>query len=413
MKRQRMADACGRTPRVVACVSAGSRADMELSEESIHRLRTETFGEDTFSARFELRGEAASGGMSRVFEGVDRETGARVAIKLLLAGEDRARFAAEAEMLERLDHPGIVKYIRHGENRDGVPYLAMEWLSGETLADRLERGPLSVLETADLGAQLALALAHLHGKAIIHRDLKPSNIHLVGGEARLIDLGIAKAAANELTRSGQIIGTPGYMAPEQVRGDKTADARIDLFALGCVLYEALSGKPPFDGGALIEVLARLLLHTPPPIELIVAEVPRRMATLVSVLLAKAPADRLADASTVFAELDAIRSAIRSGDRGALNGEQLPVPAPAPTAREHCTAPRPQHRRWPPVAVIVVSSSVVGIAIWQTRVSAEAKCAGGDVGACLRWAEASLADDKRDAIRAFSLACELDNVEDKL
>ena len=365
-----------------------------------------------------------------MFEGTDRESGLRVAIKLLLGGEDRVRFAGEADLLERLDHPNIVKYIRHGENRDGVPYLAMEWLEGETLARRLDRGPLSVLEAVTIGAQLAAALDYVHREGVIHRDLKPSNIYLVGGDlahAKLIDLGIAKSGLQDLTESGQILGTPGYMAPEQARGDKDADARIDLFALGCVLYESLAGRPPFEGTAVMEVLARLLLETPTAIEHLVPGVPPRLGHLIAELLEKDPDHRVADAGLAFEELDGGRRAIIGGDRQSL--VRLPPVVEsdaAPTVRAKPAA-RPVNRWWWVWKILLPSiggaALLLATLVWLVNVQRSKcndtrrqgcpdRCAGGDAKACELAAEGQreglfkLRQDRTVAVASYLRGCEL-------
>jgi hypothetical protein len=408
-------------------VTIGTRRQpMALTDEDIRRLRHDTVGDETFAHRFEILREAASGGMSRVFEGTDRESGARVAIKLLLGGEDRVRFAGEADVLERLDHPNIVRYIRHGENRDGVPYLAMEWLTGESLAKRLERGTLSVSEVVTIGMQLAGALQYVHRAQVIHRDLKPSNIYLVpdavdGMQAKLIDLGIAKHANQDLTQSGQILGTPGYMAPEQARGDKDADARIDLFALGCVLYESLSGRPPFEGSAVMEVLAKLLLETPPALETIVPAIPPRLSRLIAQLMAKDPAHRIASAAIAFGELDAIRCALVDADHRRL----APVSRDGvPTVRGRPMA-QPKNRWWLKIVLPILAGTLVGlIGIWvavkhqrskcgeSRRKGCSAKCEAGDAKACELAAEGfrdgifKLPLDKPRAISTIVRGCEL-------
>ncbi|MEJ7601789.1 MAG: protein kinase, partial [Kofleriaceae bacterium] len=274
-----------------------------------------------------------------------------------------------------------------------------------------------------------------HRQGVIHRDLKPSNIYLVEGDlahAKLIDLGIAKSAMQNLTESGQILGTPGYMAPEQARGDKDADARIDLFALGCVLYEMLAGRPPFEGTAVMEVLARLLLETPPAIETFVPGVPPRLAQLIAHLLAKDPDHRVADASLAFTELDAILRAIVDGDRRSL--ERVPPPpialsrAPTMRARRAVASPVVRTNRWwwvwkialPTVAGVVGVIVLLVLMVRSTRTKCNDTrrkgcanlCAQGDAKACELAAEAlrdglfRIAQDRPAAVAAFVRGCEL-------
>jgi hypothetical protein len=318
-----------------------------LGDRDIARLRESVravASEDTFGGRFTLIGQAGSGGMGLVYEAKDRHSERRVAIKVItgLAGPtERARFAAEAEVLEKLDHPAIVDYVEHGLTRDGEPYLAMEWLVGESLAARLERGRLTVAETAILGERLADALEHAHGHGVVHRDLKPSNILLVGGkleDAHLIDFGVAKMADKDLTHTGQIIGTPGYMAPEQVRGEKSVAASADLFALGCVLYKALTTRDAFGGQDVMEILARLLLEEPTPVEQLAPDVPPRLAHLIGSLLSKDPQRRLGDAAIACAEMRAIRAALAAHDTTELALKPEEVPAPPVPARAGARAP---------------------------------------------------------------------------
>src|SRR5262249_12326374 len=152
--------------------------------------------------------------------------------------------------------------------RSGEAYLAMAWLDGESLATRLLRGALSIEDTLAIGIRVAGALAHAHAHAIVHRDVKPSNVMLVDADAAratLIDFGIAKdtAVTHGLTETGQLIGTPGYMAPEQAFGSDAPAAAMDVFALGALLYECCTGRPPFPGKQTMEVLAQLLLRDPP------------------------------------------------------------------------------------------------------------------------------------------------------
>src|SRR5688572_5939520 len=246
------------------------------------------------AGRFEIEEQAGEGGMGTVFRAVDRKTRRPVAVKVLRDRElvSAARFAREAELLAGLSHPGIVQYIAHGVSPDGLHYLVMDWVEGETLARRLAHGGVSPRAAVRLAAQVADALAAAHARGVIHRDVKPSNLMFPvderraapseatggrrGGESPpmidkvdrvvVVDFGIARYTADEqkLTMSGAMIGTLGYMAPEQARGSRTElGPPVDVFALGCVLYECLTGRPPFAGDAMVAVRAKLLLCDPP------------------------------------------------------------------------------------------------------------------------------------------------------
>jgi serine/threonine protein kinase len=180
-----------------------------------------------------------------------------VAVKLLQAGDHSQaaeRFAREAQVLCELRHPGIVEYLAHGVTGDGQPYLAMEWLAGEDLARRLARGALSLADSLTLLRRTASALAVAHQRGIVHRDLKPSNLFLRGGEVErvaILDFGIARrrALSHAITATGGVIGTPAYMAPEQARGERDLTPAVDVFSLGCVLFEI--------GDAAVRELERL------------------------------------------------------------------------------------------------------------------------------------------------------------
>src|SRR6185503_11214370 len=203
---------------------------------------------EVMGGRFEIEERAGSGGMGQVFRGRDLQSGERVAVKMLLGddGGHEARFSMEIRVLSELSHPGIVRYVTHGAAASGEPYLAMEWLDGEDLSRRLARGPLGVPESISVARCVAEALGEAHARRIVHRDLKPSNIFLVDGRVdrvKLLDFGIARmASATRMTHRGGIVGTPGYMAPEQVQESSEVDARTDVFALGCVLFECLAGQ---------------------------------------------------------------------------------------------------------------------------------------------------------------------------
>ena len=198
---------------------------------------------DIVGDRFELELSAGSGGMGEVFRARDRTTDATVAVKFLLdeSAREVARFAREAQVLAELHHPRIVQYVAHDVTPTGEPYLVMEWLEGEHLLSRLLRGRLTVAESVALVTHVADALAAAHARGVVHRDLKPTNLFLEGHKidrVKLLDFGIAHLRdVTRMTQTGMLVGTPGYMAPEQARSGQAIDARADVFALGCVLFE--------------------------------------------------------------------------------------------------------------------------------------------------------------------------------
>jgi len=277
------------------------------------------------AGRFEIVGEAARGGMGTVFRARDRRDRRDVALKVLRvdALENVARFEREAAILAELRHPNIVEYISHGATPDGLRYLVMEWVEGETLAYRLAHTGLTGSAIIAMAIQLCRALAALHERDIVHRDLKPSNVMLVGGDVaqvKLVDLGIARhtTEASRLTRTGVVVGTAGYLAPELVRGRTAAfDGRADLFALGCVLHECFTGVATFHGDSTLAVCAKVLLHDPPPLRALDPSVPPALEELVSALLSRRPDQRPASAAAVeraLTELATLPAAVhRAGD----------------------------------------------------------------------------------------------------
>ncbi|WP_438039357.1 serine/threonine-protein kinase [Sorangium sp. So ce128] len=285
---------------------------------------------DLLAQRFVIERQAGRGGMGFVYRALDRARGEPVALKLLAGEGDRQeeRFAAECRILAGLSHAGIVRFVAQGVTDAGQRWLAMEWLEGEDLAARIARAGLGVDDSVALALAAAEALAAAHAHGVIHRDIKPSNIFLVGGDPRrikLIDFGIARlsGATSLHTRTGVVMGTPGYLAPEQARGER-ADARADVFALGAVLFECLTGRPAFAGTDVLAVLARLLLEPAPRVRELRPDVPPALDALVARLLAKDPAARPASAAEVAAALRAL---------GAQGGEPAPVPGAALTAGE--------------------------------------------------------------------------------
>ncbi len=286
--------------------------------------------------RYELLELIGEGGVGRVHRARDRETGQIVALKVLREHSAGAleRFEQEARVLADLGHPHVVRYVGHGVAASGDPYLAMEWLEGESLSARLARGRLRVGESLTLARRVADALAAAHALGVVHRDVKPSNLFLVDGEAsgvRVLDFGMATAGwTSGVSRSGGLLGTPGYMAPEQARGEGgRVDARADVFSLGAVLFECLTGERAFSGAHLMAVLAQLLLGEAPRVREHRPEVPAALDALVARLLAREPSSRPADGAALLAALEALGPA----GAGLLHSVPPPPPAAAITGEE--------------------------------------------------------------------------------
>ncbi|WP_437538092.1 protein kinase [Sorangium sp. So ce726] len=297
---------------------------------------------EIIAGRFVVEGEAASGGMGTVYKAYDRLGGAAVALKIVrLRNEIQIeRFEREAALLAALVHPGIVRYVAHGSTPEGDRYLAMEWLDGEDLAARLARRVLPASEGLLLVRRAADALAFAHARGIVHRDIKPSNLFLPGGDAgrvKLVDFGIARPSsdAGRVTVTGGVLGTPGYMAPEQVEAHGVPDPRSDVFSLGCVLFECLAGQPAFASASPMAALSRVLLMNPPRLRDVRADAPAPLDELVARMLSRQPGDRPRDGAEVAAELDRI-AAVRGAWTAPPDAPTLAGGADAPA---HGLAPR--------------------------------------------------------------------------
>ena len=264
--------------------------------------------------RFRVLRLLAQGSMGRVYEGVQLPIKRPVAIKVIreeLSYDPTSaqRFMREARLLTRIAHPNIVDVIDYGETADGCFYLVMDLLRGKTLDMVLvKEGAFSVRRTCEIGLQLCNALVAAHAHGVVHRDFKPANIFLLatisfGGDCvKVLDFGLAKGAQDpfgDVTYAGAVLGTPLYMAPETI-SYSIADPRSDLYALGCILHELLSGEPPFYGESSALVLARHLDDEPPPLP---DHVPPTLRKLIFALLAKNPEHRLQNALTVAAVIE--------------------------------------------------------------------------------------------------------------
>jgi hypothetical protein len=264
--------------------------------------------------RYQLERELGRGMMGIVYMARDPELGRRVALKTIQVGFDipeseraafEKRFKQEAQAAAALSHPGIVVVHDVGQDPETkTPYIALEFMEGRTLAE-LTAGaePMPWPKAARLVAQLAEALAHAHAKGIVHRDIKPANIMVLdSGQSKVMDFGIAKLPASTLTTTGEFFGTPAYMSPEQARGD-AVDPRTDLFSLGCVLYQLLTGRKPFDGPSLPVILMRVMQESPPPPSSLQPGLPAAFDQIVARALAKDRGQRYADGRALAEDLE--------------------------------------------------------------------------------------------------------------
>lgn len=262
--------------------------------------------------RYQVEGEVGRGGMATVFKAYDPRFDRHIAIKVLPREfmhdpQFRARFNREAKTIAALEHPAIVPVYDYGED-DGLPYLVMRYMPGGSLADRLENGPLSIEESAEILQRLGSALDRAHKQGIIHRDLKPSNVLFDQyGDAFLADFGIVRVSGSEsnLTVSGSVVGTPMYMSPEQVYGDKEIDGRSDIYALGVILFQMLTGHLPYEADTPAKLMMKHVLDPVPDILSQRPDLPPEAEVVVSKALAKERDDRFESASDFSSALSTI------------------------------------------------------------------------------------------------------------
>ena len=264
--------------------------------------------------RFEVESIAGAGAMGTVFRALDRKTGAMVAIKVLHTADAKIvdRFAREADILLQLHHPFIVQSVASGLTETGERWLAMEWLQGEDLSQRLKRQGLEVHEAIVLARKVALGLGSAHANGIVHRDIKPGNVFLVDGDPtqpRILDFGVARLTDRDqrMTATGAALGTPAYMSPEQAGGGQPPDARSDVFSLGTVLYECIAGQMAFGGDTLIDVLSKILFGDMPRLQAARPDVPPALDAVVARMMAKNRDDRYANGDEAAAALLALES----------------------------------------------------------------------------------------------------------
>ena len=334
--------------------------------------------------RYELQALLGRGGSAEVWRARDNSLDREVALKLVTAPHDdsTARAADEARTLARLNHPGLVPVYDAGTDDEGRPWVVMELVEGETLGDTLRRGPLDSARAAVIGRSVAEALEHIHGRGLIHRDIKPANV-LVGtdGRSRLTDFGIARLIDSaKVTATGMMVGTASYLAPEQVAGEPVGPP-ADVYALGLVLLECLTGRREYEGGTVEVALARL--NRPPDVPL---DLPQGWPVLLTAMTDRDPARRPSPGevaqqlSIVAAGGEATTTALPAA-AGPSATQVLPRTRVAPAAP---TAARPSRPVPPPSPVpasrsmtpwvllllAVVAALVVGGLLWDQSRTAE-------------------------------------------
>jgi eukaryotic-like serine/threonine-protein kinase len=321
--------------------------------------------------RYQIQRRIGSGGMADVYCAQDSQLGRQVAIKVL-----HRRFARDREFVERfrreasaaaaLQHPNVVSVFDRGEF-DGTYYIAMEFLPGKTLKEVIrEEAPLDQLRAIDYAIQILQAAAFAHRRGVIHRDFKPHNV-IVGPDGRLkvTDFGIARAGASEMTETGSIMGTAQYLSPEQAQGQRVG-AQSDLYSIGVIVYEMLTGRVPFVGDSAVSIALKHVGEQPPRLAELRRDVHPRLEQAVGRALLKDPAQRYASADEFIGALQEARRAIVSGDNGGTSTWVPPVPPP-PVERD------PRGSRWPwVVLVLLLVALVAAAAIWQPWNSSSSK-----------------------------------------
>src|SRR5437763_13806890 len=315
---------------------------------------------------YEISSALGAGGMGEVYRARDTRLGRDVAIKVLRqylssTRDLKALFEREARAISVLSHPHICHLYDIG-SQDGTDFIVMELLEGESLADRLQKGAMPLKQALDVGIQIAEALEKAHRQGIVHRDLKPGNIMLTKSGAKLLDFGLAKPApsmsamasgsmetmSKPLTGEGKIVGTFQYMAPEQIQG-QAADARTDIFALGAVLYEMVTGKRAVQGKSQISVMSAILEKEPEPITAAQPLSPPALDHVIRRALAKERDERWQSAADLKAELKWI----------AESGSQAGVPALTPRSKHFSQA------GWVVAGLLLLTVIAAGVSWWTS------------------------------------------------
>src|SRR6185312_10292900 len=300
---------------------------------------------------YQVNAEIGRGGMAVVYRATDVRLKRAVAIKVLppelaFRGDVRRRFLREAQTAAQLSHPNIVPIFSVDE-RDGIVFFVMGLVDGESLAARIARGPLSIADARRILGDVAGALAYAHAHGVVHRDVKPDNILIEreGGRPMVTDFGIARAveADSRLTVTGIAVGTPAYMSPEQALGERDVDGRSDIYSLGVVAYQALSGVLPFQASNTPAMLVKHVSEAPDPIGDRCSDVPPALAAAIDHALAKRPEQRWSSAAEFRDALTRLSAPSRAGTATAPGGERAAPDSPIDDARGEVERARQQLR----------------------------------------------------------------------
>jgi len=329
---------------------------------------------------YRILAKIGQGGMGEVYKAEDTSLKRQIALKVLppeVSGDAHRleRFQREAEAIAALNHPNIVT-IYSVEQDQGIRFLTMELVDGKSLDTELARGRLSLTEVADIGAALADALAAAHEKGIVHRDLKPANVMLTGSSSiKVLDFGLAKVAVvtdeadatqmATLTQEGVVVGTAAYMSPEQAQG-KPVDSRSDIFSLGCLLFEAATGKRPFKGETSIDLLHNLIHKDPESLSDHLPEAPLQLQWIFRKTLAKNPQERYQSAADLTVDLKTLRRDLET-DPHLVTVDSAAAPSVQPVKRES---------RLGPVVALAIALAVLAMAvtIWLSARPGEQRAA---------------------------------------
>ncbi len=330
--------------------------------------------EEVFAQRYRITDKIGGGGMAEVYKAADGVLGRTVAIKVLhpqYAGDADfvARFRQEAQSAANLSHPNIVNIYDWGEQA-GTYYIVMEYIEGKDLKEVIDaQGPLSAAKTMELSAKVAAALDFAHRHDVIHRDVKPHNIVLTrDNEVKVTDFGIARRGASTMTQTGSVLGTAGYISPEQAQGRAVGPAS-DIYSLGCVMYEMLTGDPPFTGENPVAVAVKQVNEPPVPPRQINPQIPEALQAIILKAMAKRPEERYGSAEEM--REDILRVAQGGEPDYAAAGATTVLPVTAPVVPRPATgaAPPPKKKKvWPWVAL------AIGLAILaESRCGASRPC----------------------------------------